>query len=150
MYQISSHVWNWRPYISRLKWLAVTSRRKASLDEVWYIIYHGSIECCGLSTWCASISHGVIHFHYGLTKPPHGVTKQQMSSIIPALHFYTICNVCCYKVRPLTYYLYNKIYEHALFLINWNWGRMAHIRVGKLTIIGSDNGLSPGRSQAII
>ena len=29
-------------------------------------------------------------------------------------------------------------------------GRMTHICVGKLTIIGSDNGLSPGRRQAII
>ena len=27
---------------------------------------------------------------------------------------------------------------------------MTHICVGKLTIIGSDNGLSPGRRQAII
>ena len=31
-----------------------------------------------------------------------------------------------------------------------HWGRVTHIRVGKLTIIGSDNGLSPGRRQAII
>ena len=31
-----------------------------------------------------------------------------------------------------------------------HWGRATHICVGKLTIIGSDNGLSPGRSQAII
>ena len=31
-----------------------------------------------------------------------------------------------------------------------HWGRVTHIRVGKLTSIGSDNGLSPGRSQAII
>ena len=30
------------------------------------------------------------------------------------------------------------------------WGRATHICVGKLTIIGSDNGLSPGRRQAII
>ena len=30
------------------------------------------------------------------------------------------------------------------------WGRMTHICVGKLTIISSDNGLSPGRRQAII
>ena len=29
-------------------------------------------------------------------------------------------------------------------------GRVTHICVGKLTIIGSDNGLSPGRHQAII
>ena len=38
---------------------------------------------------------------------------------------------------------------------NWHvdglthWGRVTHICVVKLTIIGSDNGLSPGRRQAI-
>ena len=31
-----------------------------------------------------------------------------------------------------------------------HWGRATYICVGKLTIIGSDNGLSPGRRQAII
>ena len=31
-----------------------------------------------------------------------------------------------------------------------HWGRVTHICVSKLTIIGSDNGLSPGRCQAII
>ena len=36
------------------------------------------------------------------------------------------------------------------FLSFLNWGRVTHICVGNLTIIGSDNGLSPGRRQAII
>ena len=31
-----------------------------------------------------------------------------------------------------------------------HWGRVTHICVGKLTIIGSDNGLAPERRQAII
>ena len=31
-----------------------------------------------------------------------------------------------------------------------HWGRVMHICIGKLTIIGSDNGLFPGRRQAII
>ena len=31
-----------------------------------------------------------------------------------------------------------------------HWGRVTHICVDNLTIIGSDNGLSPGRRQAII
>ena len=31
-----------------------------------------------------------------------------------------------------------------------HWGRVTHICVGNLTIIGSDNGLSPVRRQAII
>ena len=42
---------------------------------------------------------------------------------------------------------------HYLYMLNrplTHWGRVTHICVGKLTIIGSDNGLSPGRCQAII
>ena len=31
-----------------------------------------------------------------------------------------------------------------------HWGRVTHICVGKLSIIGSDNGLSPGRRQDLI
>ena len=31
-----------------------------------------------------------------------------------------------------------------------HWGRVTHICIGNLNIIGSDNGLSPGRRQAII
>ena len=50
-------------------------------------------------------------------------------------------------------------YELALFFIIQlllilsaltHWGRVTHICVGNLTIIGSDNGLSPVRRQAII
>ena len=38
-------------------------------------------------------------------------------------------------------------------LLKWNlthWGRVTYTCVSKLTIIGSDNGLSPGRRQTII
>ena len=31
-----------------------------------------------------------------------------------------------------------------------HWGQVTYVCIGKLTIIGSDNGLSPGRRQAII
>ena len=36
------------------------------------------------------------------------------------------------------------------FSLLTHWGRVTHVRVGNLTIIGADNGLSPGRRQAII
>ena len=36
------------------------------------------------------------------------------------------------------------------WIILTHWGRVTHICVGKLTIIGSDNGSSPDRRQAII
>ena len=35
-------------------------------------------------------------------------------------------------------------------IIKIHWGRVTHRYIGKLTIIGSDNGLPPGRRQAII
>ena len=37
-----------------------------------------------------------------------------------------------------------------IILLLTHWGRVTHICVGKLIIIGSDNGLSPDRRQAII
>ena len=46
---------------------------------------------------------------------------------------------CCGLVP--TRYVYSMV---------WLSYRVSHICVGKLTIIGSDNGLSPGRRQAII
>ena len=40
--------------------------------------------------------------------------------------------------------------SHANHVITNHWGQATHIYVSKLTIIGSDNGLMPGRCQAII
>ena len=40
--------------------------------------------------------------------------------------------------------------DRRLLRILTHWGRVTHICVSELTIIGSDNGLSPGRRQAII
>ena len=39
---------------------------------------------------------------------------------------------------------------HALTAVLTHWGRVTHICVSKLTIVGSNNGLSPGRRQVII
>ena len=50
----------------------------------------------------------------------------------------------------------SKPVDHCHFTVGllsgWltHWGRVTHIWVGKLTILGSDNGLSLGRRQAII
>ena len=44
-------------------------------------------------------------------------------------------------------------YLHSLYLacnVLTHWGRGTHICLSRLTITGSDNGLSPGRHQAII
>ena len=51
---------------------------------------------------------------------------------------------------------HNFKYQRNIFVLEMkhsrltHWGRVTHICVSKLRIIGSDNGLSPGRRQAII
>ena len=45
--------------------------------------------------------------------------------------------------------LYTQVYSDMIHVF-YNWGRETHICVSKLTTIGSDNGLSPGRRQAIM
>ena len=45
---------------------------------------------------------------------------------------------------------YNVYVEQWLENVLTHWGRVTHICVGNLNIIGLDNGLSPGRRQAII
>ena len=40
--------------------------------------------------------------------------------------------------------------ENSITLMLTHWGRVTHTCVSELTTIGSDNGLSPGRRQAII
>ena len=51
------------------------------------------------------------------------------------------CSAACWRK------LMNNRYLQYLFT---QWGLVTHICVSKLTIIGSDNGLSPDRRQAII
>ena len=46
--------------------------------------------------------------------------------------------------------LYDLILQIQLYKCLTHWGPVTHICVGKLTILGSNNGLSPGRSEAII
>ena len=60
------------------------------------------------------------------------------------------------------YALYVFLYSCEHFYMTWHnvwhnpnkdlihWGRVTHICASKLSILGSDNGLSPGRRQAII
>ena len=46
----------------------------------------------------------------------------------------------------------NRDINQTMPMLSWlpHWGQVRHICVSKLNIIGSDNGLSPGRRQAII
>ena len=57
----------------------------------------------------------------------------------------------CIGLLVVKWYQQMIIYTSSFISINLtHWGHVTHICVGKLTITGSDNGLSPGRRQAII
>ena len=61
--------------------------------------------------------------------------------------FWGRCRLC--PVELLSLIRYHRYHAwHAILLTHW--GRVTHICVSKSTIIGSDNGLSPDRRQAII
>ena len=53
-----------------------------------------------------------------------------------------------YSTNTHSFRIRYKIYCTSMLLTHW--GRVTHICVGNLTIIGSNNGLSAGRRQAII
>ena len=78
--------------------------------------------------------------HWAITAYPKCIdlAKTAVSPLLTHWSYYSIALrdsevVLCFVVVMLTH-----------------WGRVTHICVSKLTIIGSDNGLSPGRRQAII
>ena len=72
-----------------------------------------------------------------------------ISKLPSKFHYDNAIWVVIYFHQPMSYlingelgYRTNKALTH--------WGQVMHICIGKLTIIGSDNGLSPGQHQAII
>ena len=63
-----------------------------------------------------------------------------------------VCFILCYPSFDSTQIVCISIsHERGPYSFSLtHWGRVSHLCVSELTIIGSDNGLSPGRRQAII
>ena len=88
--------------------------------------------------------------------------KQQSQSVFFASQEIISPSRCLSKMTPswdhfylfaqVTWYLdnFNSVELVGVRMIVTHWGRVPHICVRDLTIIGLDNGLSPGRRQAII
>ena len=85
------------------------------------------------------------------------LSKHPVSCIQYCIKCNTKCGIHVYHNRPLE----NTLIKRSVSYINWNsnylveelflhWGRVTHICVSRITNIGSDNGLSPGRRQTII
>ena len=59
------------------------------------------------------------------------------------------CDIC-HQENMVTWQCTVVAFDSYFELLLTHWGRVTHICVNKLTIIGSDKGLSPDRRQAII
>ena len=79
------------------------------------------------------------------------VTKGAKTSADSVLIWF-IQNMLVSATEELTLYALKLMSRNTKCILVWltHWGRVTHKCVGKLTIIGSDNGLSPERRQAII
>ena len=74
----------------------------------------------------------------------HYMNQYWLNYITPCMR---LCMMSCGSIGHNHYWwFFNRLFMHILT----HWGRVTHICVSELTIIGSDNGLVPGRRQAII
>ena len=85
---------------------------------------------------------------------PESMPTQTMRPSIthPRINIHTFLNISHIKSSNYKSALkcVSKISAHIRGSVLTHWGRITQICVSKLTIAGSDNGLSPGRRQAII
>ena len=76
----------------------------------------------------------------------HIVTERSLFWLTYSQERWSVVSLCCSIEIEWVVFLTGLLSLWALT----HWGRVTHICVSKITIIGSDNGLSPGRRQAII
>ena len=135
--------------VSELIYVSKRGPRCLSLFQIWSgiltsLINHVNVNqrclnCCLVSLnycWC-SVTHELLHSIFNDT-----------NAIIYPLFF-----ICCDLVLKQGSFNHRHFWSTFTFLwsnLLTHWGRVTHICVSKLTIIGWDNGLSPGRRQAII
>ena len=98
-----------------------------------------------LVTCCDSHSGQLVRDHVG-----YGLSQWKTT-----LHYNVVyhCLKPCSEWSLVVYVIYNYVFCLVALLCEFNSLRLhlvTHICVGNLTIIGSDNGLSPDRRQAII
>ena len=130
-------------------------------------IIYVRLSCLTCLSWCISVINNVL-YHYGV------VIMSIMASLVTSISivYSTVCSNAdqrkhqssaslafvrgCYRWpvnSPHNGPVTRKMFPFDDVIMIWvltHWGRIMNICISKLTIIGSDNGLSPGRHHAII
>ena len=126
-------IWN---YLSKSRRNVVASSRRFSIQHRHTANqelsqYHLCFQCC--------------HWSLSLRQPA-------VQPVIAKLASWelSVFSAAQQKIKQFWYNVCFIIYRNLIQKRLTHWGRVTHICVSKLTIIGSENGLAPGRRQAII
>ena len=112
---------------------------RCSSGALWHV--HMDITVGGMGKNASNFTNNFIVF-----------LVHQLLSQCRLFHFIGVNNVDRIPMdfHPHVHALTNMTQSYYTCAVLTHWGRVMHICVGNLTTIRSDNGLSPGRRQAII
>ena len=109
-----------------------------------------------MMSWCFDISQIVGHaccnvpvLYVTGCRVFYSRQKSNRSHLIIARIYYAYIKY--FICLPLVHIIINNPWHILRLEMRWtSWGRVTHICFGDPTVVGSENGLSPGRRQAII
>ena len=107
---------------------------------VLFMIYTRRV--CGV-TVCRDTCHSLYATAYGLN------STKWYAMLFMANWTKYLYMIFTFVLVPLNLLFAKTSSQSILGIILTHWSRVTHIFIGNLSIIGSDNGLSPGRRQAI-
>ena len=128
-------------------------RRQIWLDAIM------ASEVCYLDAWSHTYEYiaSLIARFMGPTWGPSGANRTQVGpmlapwTLLSGLMIASTITLCqAYSAAVTEWWCYHYVMCQMGSKALTHWGRVTLICVSKQTIIGSDNGLSPGRHQAII
>ena len=122
----------------------LTYRSSPATELVWVDPVVGEVPDGAVT--CGLTADGQVLYLAKSVGTPCGYDIRKSCVDVP----YSISNNHCRNVWKMLILKHCKLNICLPCLVLTHWGRVTHICVGKLTNIGSDNGLSPGRRQAII
>ena len=111
--------------------------------HVWYQEW----DCDGHSSGNGSRVLWGVHTQMEYTFPKGIISPLSQTVVVHHSRYLNLCTGTGIKYRPA--HMINISWQSLRHHLT-HWGRVTLICVGNLTVIGSDNGLSPGRRQAII
>ena len=132
---------SWMEWWQHIRCLRRSRIPRITTKETYIFTNIVQISCCISNT----LLHGSFMFCFD-----HSIVMQ-WNCIWLLLILHIVTHQILYAVHFCLCYAYNLFVTMKWIMGSLtHWGRVTQICVGKLIIIGSDNGLSPGRRQAII